>query len=244
MTTTIATDAPNAREAEIDTKLADLWSRANGLRDRLASLRESLHYDLDIRPTYQRRQRVWPHTLDEVVALVEERLPNLQPWDQPTAEKHLASVVETREALAAVRAEAAPLEQLFDAEGWSRFFLVTNANGHIHSSMQCSTCRWDTRFAWLPELSGLTEKDAVEAYGPKLCSVCFPSAPVEWTLGEAKPVDPNRCPGSGTREHDSSGLRYYSPRARCNHCGNVISVTSTGKLRQHKKGDADPVVRS
>ena len=32
MTTTIATDAPNAREAQIDTQLAELWSAANGLR--------------------------------------------------------------------------------------------------------------------------------------------------------------------------------------------------------------------
>ena len=68
-------------------------------------------------------------------------------------------------------------------EGWARFFLVTNANGHIHSSMFCSTCHLDTGFAWLPTLSGLTEKDAVAEQGQRLCSVCFPSAPVEWTEG-------------------------------------------------------------
>jgi hypothetical protein len=70
--------------------------------------------------------------------------------------------------------------------GWSRFFLVTNVNGHIHSGTNCSTCRWDTSFAWLPELSGLTEADAVEEYGEILCSICFPSAPVEWTNGVNK----------------------------------------------------------
>jgi hypothetical protein len=55
-----------------------------------------------------------------------------------------------------------------------------------HSTTSCSTCRFDTVFAWLPELSGLSEADAVEAYGSILCTVCFPSAPVEWTGGESK----------------------------------------------------------
>lgn len=77
-------------------------------------------------------------------------------------------------------------------EGWSRFFLVTNTNGHIHSSMSCSTCFADTDFAWLPELSGLTEADAVAEYGEILCSVCFKSAPVEWTTGTNKKVAAER----------------------------------------------------
>lgn len=71
-------------------------------------------------------------------------------------------------------------------EGWSRFFLVLNNGGHIHSSMGCHTCYVDTDFAWLPELSGLTEIEAVEAHGEILCSVCYPSAPVEWTSGTSK----------------------------------------------------------
>ena len=72
-------------------------------------------------------------------------------------------------------------------EGWNRFFGV--AGGHIHSSMDCSTCnRWTyqsgqtkTAFVWLTELSGLTEDDAVAKYGATLCSRCFPEAPVENT---------------------------------------------------------------
>jgi len=234
MTTTIATDAPNAREAQIDTQLAELWSAANTLRDTLDKIRVSLHYSLNVRRTRQGRSHVWPFTLDEIMEKAAEALPSMHTWDATRVQKNLDEVTEVRAALKANAAEAAPLEALYNAEQWNRFFLVTNANGHIHRSMQCSTCRWDTRFAWLPELSGLTEKDAVEAYGPKLCSVCFPSAPVEWTLGEAKPVDPDRCPGSGTWDHDSSGLNYFSPRAVCNHCGHTTSVTSTGKLRQHK----------
>lgn len=77
-------------------------------------------------------------------------------------------------------------ERQADYTGWSRFFLVTNVGGHIHRDMSCSTCFPTTQYAWLHELSGLTEAEAVAEYGEILCSVCFPSAPVEWTNGENK----------------------------------------------------------
>ena len=71
--------------------------------------------------------------------------------------------------------------------GWSRFFLV--AGGHLHSSMNCSTCNNGfnpTEFYWYPTLAGLNEAEAVEAVGSVLCTVCFPSAPVEWTEGDMR----------------------------------------------------------
>jgi hypothetical protein len=87
------------------------------------------------------------------------------------------------EHIAELEAEAAPLHALYSEHRWSRFFLVLNTNGHIHRDTSCSTCFITTDFGWLPELSGLTEADAVEQQGEILCSVCFPSAPVEWTNG-------------------------------------------------------------
>jgi hypothetical protein len=62
--------------------------------------------------------------------------------------------------------------------------LVTSSNGHVHSSMYCSTCRPTTTYGWLPELSGKTEADAVDELGPNLCSVCFPTAPTDWVGGK------------------------------------------------------------
>jgi hypothetical protein len=225
---------PNAREADIDTKLADLWSRANGLRDKIESTRTSLASALNVRGEYVRRRRVIRETWDELVALYDARKDTLPPYEVDRVERTKEARIETEKALAEVRAEAEPLEALYDAKPWSRFFLVTNRNGHIHSSMRCSTCRWDTRFSWLPELSGLTEKDAVDAYGTRLCSVCFPTAPVEWTLGIEKPVDPDTCEGSGTNDNNwaATGYRRY---AKCDHCGRVMGVSSHGKTRKHKK---------
>jgi hypothetical protein len=118
-------------------------------------------------------------------------------------------------------------------EGWSRFFLVPG--GHIHSSLDCSTCNKEgkqTRFGWLPDLSGLNEEDAVKEHGAVLCTVCYPSAPVEYTNKfdldkEAKAE--KRCPSSG---------RYVGGRTRgtrCTECNAWVSITSGGNLRAHDK---------
>lgn len=117
--------------------------------------------------------------------------------------------------------------------GWTRAYVVPD--GHIHRSTACRTLYPTTRVAWLPELSGQDEDTIVEAAGVHACTVCYPTAPVEaLRAAEAAAKRATQCPGSGTYEHDSSGLRYASPRARCNHCHQVTSATSTGKLRAHK----------
>jgi hypothetical protein len=85
------------------------------------------------------------------------------------------------------------LHQIHGEHEWSRFFLVTNSNGHIHRSTSCSTCFSTTEYAWLTDLSGRSEAEAVEALGEILCSVCFPSAPVEWTNGESNEVKRTRA---------------------------------------------------
>ena len=62
--------------------------------------------------------------------------------------------------------------------GWSRFFLVTSSAGHVHKSMNCGTCNWNTTYAPVVKLSGCTEAEAVAELGETLCTVCFPTAPV------------------------------------------------------------------
>jgi hypothetical protein len=66
--------------------------------------------------------------------------------------------------------------------GWSRYFLVTSSNGHIHQSTSCHTCNKGknaTTFALVYHLSGEAADRAVEVFGPALCSACYPQAPVE-----------------------------------------------------------------
>jgi hypothetical protein len=88
---------------------------------------------------------------------------------------------EAERALAFARSERD--HQISRYNGWSRFFLCISTGGHIHSSTSCTTCTITTQFAWITELSGKTEAEAVDQLGEILCSVCFPTAPAEWTDG-------------------------------------------------------------
>lgn len=121
--------------------------------------------------------------------------------------------------------------------GWSRAYIVPG--GHIHKSTHCQSLYPTTIISWLPEQSGWDEEKIVEAAGMMACTFCYPSAPVDALRAafEASKME-GLCPGTGTWDHDSSGMRYASPRARCTHCGQTTSVTSTGKLRRHKPKNA------
>lgn len=127
-----------------------------------------------------------------------------------------------------------PFNAEWDArDGWTRAYIVPD--GHIHASTNCHTLHPTTLISWLPEQSGLTEAEIVEFAGIVACTVCYPTAPVEFLRAEAAAAKAaSQCPGSGTWDHNSSGLRYAQRRARCNHCHQTISATSTGKLRAHK----------
>ena len=190
----MTTDLMTASPPEVDERLAELWGAANAAGNEIEKYRIWLHDLIGIKGEYasyggrRSRRKVYKHSVEEIVALAEEWEPtgSAAYYDKDRAPKYLAGIRTAQERLAEARAEAKPLEDRFERERWSRFFLVNNANGHIHSSMQCSTCRFDTSFSWLPTLSGLTEADAVEAHGAILCTVCFPSAPVEWTGGISK----------------------------------------------------------
>jgi len=155
---------------------------------------------------------------------------NLQPWDERSFENYMGKLAAAMTEVAALRESIEAAHTMWEDHGrWSRFFLVTG--GHIHSSTHCHTLRFTTRLGWLPELSGETEKDAVDAHGALLCTVCFPSAPVEWTNGSTEDDD-KFCAGGRPTDAD---FRRRSPYGTCPTCGQTVSVTSTGKARKHKK---------
>lgn len=133
-----------------------------------------------------------------------------------------------------ILAETRPYEAEYRRRPWSRFFLVNNSGGHIHSSTHCSTCFPTTRFGWLPEFSGQTEAEAVAKHGAILCTVCYPTAPVEWTDRR----DDSVCEGSGDYyDHEQPHrVGYYSGNwATCQGCKTRQTVTKAGKIRKHKK---------
>lgn len=137
--------------------------------------------------------------------------------------------------------EIAKLENVYQKHQWSRFFIVPN--GHIHESMDCSTCnngQSPTQFGWLPTLSGKTEKDAVAEHGAKLCTICYPSAPTEWT--NYKEVEEARkkaesCTGSGTYDWVKGTTRFgymAGNGGTCSHCNEYAGATPREAIRKHK----------
>ena len=81
--------------------------------------------------------------------------------------------------IAEIDAEMRPIEALYT--GWTRAFVVPD--GHVHSSMNCSTCYPTTAFGWVTELSGHNEAEIIEAAGSRACTVCYPNAPVDAPAG-------------------------------------------------------------
>lgn len=89
-----------------------------------------------------------------------------------------ANLAKARAAIEPLRAHVDTIDAEHARRGrWPRAFVVPQ--GHVHSSLGCSTCYPTTRFQLLPEYSDKTEAELVDDAGDRACTVCFPSAPVD-----------------------------------------------------------------
>lgn len=196
---------------------------------------------------------VEPHVLT-VERVIEEGLA------RPDAARALAAAEERLGEASVARKEC---EYEYESRPWSRYWLVTSSDGHIHASRHCSTCnkgRSPTGFALAAYLSGKSEAEAVADLGPALCSVCYPSAPVESTeqarisaglalalrehgceafqkaraeaAAKATKRAASQCPGSGQIGERDPRPGYPSSIV-CPCCGQSSRRTATGKIRPH-----------
>lgn len=159
------------------------------------------------------------------------------------ARRSRSDIVAAKAVISRLERQMDMLDEEWARRPWSRFFVVRNNNGHIHSNRECSTCFPTTSWGWLPNLSGKTEADAVYSEGPNLCSICFPSAPVEWTQGD-KGLKPEHCLGSegspveGTvidRTRYAVNNGFYGD---CPVCGKrAVKLKAGSKLSRHKPKD-------
>lgn len=233
---------------EVDTKLAELHEAGHKLDTQRASQLRTIKDMAGARYYYRGRQRVTDMTEGQAI---EKLSADPSKRDLRYGRTHAEALAQ----LDAIDTEIAASDEAIRIQqakytGWSRFFVVTSSNGHIHSSTHCGTCRPTTTYGWLPELSGKDMTSAIEHFGPAaecLCSVCFTDAPVardqnltqaqtdallRGETPQAKPVS-DSCPGSGQQAQDAD-FSYYQPRGRCPHCKASITPTSTGKVRKHK----------
>lgn len=90
--------------------------------------------------------------------------------------EELAGLHEEWESLFVHREE---LDVAYYKRPWSRAWLVTSSDGHIHSASYCTTFQRNTTCTLLPQASGMSHAELVNAAGEKACTVCFPDAPAK-----------------------------------------------------------------
>lgn len=239
-----ADEAPlaTATPLEIDTKLAEIYKRRQDVQNRIRSTVNSAHRTVGDKQDRWAKGQPWGMTHEHALGLCREQAATAeprQPWDiyAYNAVDVIAAYDAALADMAALDGEDDALEAEYGRRPWSRFFLVTSSNGgHIHRDMHCSTCRPTTTYGWLPELSGKDEAAAVASEGTILCSVCFPTAPVAWTLGK---TPEGRCSGGGQAPAGEVDYRYArGPFAKCSGCGMNQTVTQAGLIKQHKAAKA------
>lgn len=222
--------ATTATPAEIDTKLAELYGARGQAYDYVDNALKSIHTKVGDRPG----RHGYGYSHEQARTLAQEALDNgtLRSFDHDVLTRAFATLAEQEAIIAALDTEIAPLDAEYDRRPWSRFIAVPG--GHLHSGRRCvgGTIRVTTKVVWNPGLSGKTEAEAVKQLGTILCTHCFPSAPVEWTVG----VKPKRehCAGSGKSEVPGTVKRVRaSVYGRCQECGVVKPLTQHGFLRAH-----------
>jgi hypothetical protein len=233
---------------EVDEKLAELHGNLAKAEQTLASRTATALRMAGAKYYYRGRNRVTDMSIEEAREILKADLDARNLSAGKTHGEALAEVDKAGMAVLTVMVEIREIDSLYT--GWSRFFVVTSSNGHIHSSTHCSTCRVTTTYGWLPQLSGKDMAEAIEHFGPAaeaLCSVCFPDAPVakmdanltqkqtdqllKGETPEAKVVK-THCSGSGKQAVNRRPGRRYG---HCPDCGYHGAVTQYGEMRKHKE---------
>lgn len=228
-TTTTTPDLSTMTPVQIDTILAEIWGRISGVQDWIDQINKGV--------------RMAKKCLRQRVSVS---------YSQKRIDEAPAKLAKLQAELEAIKAEAAPYEAEYARRPWTRAYLCTANNGHVHKNRACSTTRISTKFLWLIDYAGKDEAQIVADAGCIACTVCFPSAPVEslarptriFASPEAKAkaekkaaAEAAKCAGSGTWDYprETARLGYYTGNyGKCSHCNQNITVTSTGKMRQHK----------
>jgi hypothetical protein len=179
------------RKVEIDTRIAELQHELWRTEYPLANAAESIHLAAEDKkvtaePDEWGRKPApkWAKTLAECIALITPAAESASPDEYSRERYALAKYAEIVAQRNKLTDEMHALDEVWREHRWSRFYYVQNQNGHIHEDMYCSTCYATTEYQWLTDLSDQTEAEAVASFGEVLCSVCYPSAPTEWTDGE------------------------------------------------------------
>lgn len=229
---------------QVDTELADLHTELSTVQHEVSKTIAHVHRLDGQRPPVgsEAARRRLPNggwDTDHATALTSLRekydTGQVKAWDEQMVRDALEKVDTLAARQIDLTEKISEREAEYRSRPWPRFFLVTSSQGHIHSSMECSTCRPDTKFGWMPQLSGKSEQDAVAEKGAILCTVCYPSAPTEWTNGARPGQVDESCAGSGQKAAEDSVKQFGRAKyGTCPVCSEQIQVNLYRVVRKHK----------
>lgn len=174
-----AKDIPKSVDKEMKEKLKELYKAD---RDVL-SASDSIHRLAHHKKVYTRgHDYVWSGSFQSAYEKISADL-NKAP-DHTFSQKKMYIEKYNNAASHLVNVEKAinELNDIGEKGQWNRAFLATSTNGHVHKTMDCSTCNKGnktTQFELISEYSGDKEETIVNDAGERACTVCYHSAPVE-----------------------------------------------------------------
>lgn len=227
----------SATPAEIDTELYRLYSVEAKAKDSLTRAVVDMHRTAGDKGRYVGRSSRKVHTMEwtEVLeTLIQMAHREVYPDRDALASLKYWTRIQTE--VKEARKAAEPLNAEFTRRGgWDRAFLVQNDGGHVHNSMNCSTCNngeYATNFAWMTEYSGQTEEEIVEAAGERACTVCYPSAPVETLARPTKMFGPDELAKKAAAEERAAKAAEKATKA----AEKAITAPDGSPLREKATG--------
>jgi hypothetical protein len=172
--------------AEHDARQFALIQKLYKVEDRIEALRLSMHRMAGDKESGHGRSRRWGMGFAEVslrlTELAEAGDAPLRGYGKRPSEV-LAQDAALLDEMRDLDAQAEAMEKTWRQHRWTRWYPCLNSDGHVHRTLNgCPTVNRGmsrTSMGWETSLSGKTVAEAIALLGPRLCSVCFPEAPVE-----------------------------------------------------------------
>jgi hypothetical protein len=153
-------------------------------------------------------------------------------------EKAIEKIAVIKSEIYAVNVEISKLNKIYEQDPWTRAFLVINSNGHVHSSMDCSTCFATTRYNWLIQYSNDDEKTIVEDAGQDACTVCYPSAPADVLNRASRIVTADKIAKAQAKAERDAKKAERIAKEKAN------APTASGEFLTYKEGKYTRVIKT
>jgi hypothetical protein len=137
-----------------------------------------------------------------------------------------------------INIEIGKLNAIYNQDPWTRAFLVIASNGHVHSSMDCSTCFPTTRYQWLIQYSNDDEATIVEDAGKDACTICYPSAPAEVLNRPSRIVTADKVAKAAAKVERDAKKAARIAKEKAN------APTASGEFLTYKEGKWTRVIKT